>query len=121
MVGLLVGRIAEPADVELGNVTRHALLRRREYRLAVRIGSILVDAPLDLGAEMGNEPLNRPRGRVAERTNRMPFDLLGDVEQHVDLAFLRTPLNHTLHDTPHPSGAFAARRALAAAFVLIKI
>src|SRR3984885_10023838 len=51
----------------------------------------------------------------------MPLDLLGDIEQHVDLAFLRATLDYTLHDTPHPPRAFAARRALAAAFVLIKI
>src|ERR1700735_2185816 len=97
------------------------LLRRGEHRLAVRIGGILVDAPLDLGAEMGDEPLNWPRGCVAERADRMPFDLLGDVEQHVDLAFLRATLNHALHDAPHPSGAFTARRTLAAAFMLIKV
>src|ERR1700735_1948855 len=97
------------------------LLRCRQHRLAVRIDAILVDAPLDLGAEMGDEPLYRPCGRVAEGANCMPFDLLSDVEEHVDLAFLRTTLNHTLHDTPHPSGAFATRCALAAAFVLIKI
>src|ERR1700690_1009547 len=48
----IVRRIAESADVELGNVTHHPLLRRREHRLAVRIGGILIDAPLDLGAEM---------------------------------------------------------------------
>src|ERR1700722_15724168 len=97
------------------------LLRCREHRLAVRIGGILVDAPLNLGAEMGDKPLDRPCGRIAEGANCMPFDLLGDVEEHIDLAFLRTTLNHTLHDTPHPPGAFAARCALAAAFMLIEI
>src|SRR6202034_3077414 len=39
----IVRRITEPADVKLGNVTHHALLRRREHRLAVWIGGILVD------------------------------------------------------------------------------
>src|SRR3984957_9129119 len=117
----IIRRITEPAYVELGNMAYHALLRRGEHRLAVRIGCILVDAPLDLGSEMGDEPLNRPGCGVAEGANRMPFDLLGDVQQHVDLAFLRATLNHALHDAPHPSGAFATGRALAAALMLVEI
>src|ERR1700722_2343508 len=90
----IVRRITEPAYIELGNMAFHALLRRGEHRLAVGGGRILVDATLDLGAEMSDEPLNRPGGCVAERADRMAFDLLGDVEQHVDLALLRATLNH---------------------------
>src|SRR5580693_7204482 len=48
----IVRRITEPADVELGDVARHPLLRRGEHRLAVRVGRILIDAPLVLRAEM---------------------------------------------------------------------
>src|ERR1700722_12611125 len=76
----VIRRITEPAYVELGDMACHALLRRCEHRLAVRIGRILVDATLDLGSEMSDETLNRPRGGVAERADRMPFALLGDVE-----------------------------------------
>ena len=90
-------------------------------RLAVRIGRILVDAPLDLGAEMGDEALDRPGRGVAERADRVALDLLGDVEQHVDLALLRAALGHARHHPPHPAGAFAAGRALAAALVLVEI
>ncbi len=39
-------------------------------------------------------------------------------KQHVDLALLRIALDHTLQHAPHPARAFAAWRALAAAFVL---
>jgi hypothetical protein len=46
------------------------------------------------------------------------FDLLGHVEQHVDLALLGAAFDHALHNAHHPAGAFAARRALAAALVL---
>ena len=33
----------------------------------------------------------------------------------------RVALHHALHHPPHPAGAFAARRALAAAFVLVEV
>src|SRR6185437_5234961 len=91
------------------------LLRRHAHRLAVRIGRILVDAALDLGPEMRDQPLDRPGRRVAERADRMALDQLGDVEQHVDLALLRPALRHAGHHPPHPASALAARRTLAAA------
>ena len=70
---------------------------------------------------MTDEPLDRPRRGIAERADRMPLDLLGHVEQHVDLALLRAPDDHALHDAPHPARPFAAGRALAAAFVTVEI
>src|SRR5580698_2277399 len=117
----IVRRISEPAYVELGDVARHTLLRRHSQRLAVRIGGILIDTPLDLWAEMGDEPLDRPGRGVTESADGVPFDLLGDVEQHVNFTLLRAARDHTLHDAPHPSGAFATGRALTTALVLVKI
>src|SRR5580693_7665174 len=87
------------------------LLRRRRQRFAMRVGRISVDAPLDLGTEMGDEPLDRPGRSVAERADRMTFDLLGDVEQHIDFALLSPAFDHALHDAPHPSRTFATGRA----------
>jgi hypothetical protein len=68
-----------------------------------------------------DQALDRPGRRVAERADRVAFDLLGHVEQHVDLALLGAALGHALHHAPHPAGALAARRALAAALVLVEI
>src|SRR5208337_5509013 len=96
----------------------NALLRRGRQRLAVRVGRILVDAPLDLGAEMGDEPLDRPGRGVAESADRVAFDLLRHIEQHVDFALLRAALGHPADHAPHPARAFAAGRALTAALVL---
>src|SRR3546814_19054016 len=49
------------------------------------------------------------------------FDLLGHVEQRVDLADVGVAGAQPLHHAPHPAGAFAARGALAAAFMLVEI
>src|SRR5690606_14542511 len=54
----------------------------------------------------------------AERADGVALDLLGDLEEHVDLALLRVALHHALEHAHHPAGTFPAWRALAAAFML---
>ncbi len=51
----------------------------------------------------------------------MAFDLGGDFQEGVDLLGIGLPARHPLHHPPHPAGAFAARRALAAALVLVEV
>src|SRR3546814_21055934 len=63
----------------------------------------------DFRAEMLEQPLDRPCGGVAERTDGVAFDLLGDVEQSVDLADVGVAGAQPLHHSPHPAGALAAR------------
>src|SRR3546814_16702284 len=70
---------------------------------------------------MLDQPLDRPCGGVAVRTDGVAFDLLGDVEQSVDLADVGVAGAQPLHHAPHPAGALAARGALAAAFMLVEI
>src|SRR6478672_2282392 len=102
------------------------LLRRYLYRLVqplvpVGVAGVFVDAPLDLRPEVPQQTLHRPGGAVAERADGVALDLLGDVEQHVDLALLGAAVGHAGEHAPHPAHAFAARRALAAALVLVEI
>src|SRR5215475_15449450 len=101
---------------------QHLLLRRLAHS-AVRIciTRVLVDAPLDLGAEVAQQTLDGPCGAIAERTDCMTLDLLCHLHQHVDLALLRAAIRHTGQYAPHPSHALAAWRALAAAFMLVEI
>src|SRR3546814_13080121 len=82
--------------------------------------AILADTAFDFRAEMLDQPLDRPCGGVAERTDGVAFDLLGDVEQSVDLADVGVAGAQPLHHAPHPAGALAARGALAAAFMLVE-
>src|SRR3954454_10702537 len=71
--------------------------------------------------EMRDQALDRPRRRVAERADGMAFDLFGDFQQHVDFALVGATVGHAGQDAPHPARALAARRALAAALVLVEI
>src|SRR3954454_18130302 len=96
-------------------------LRRHAHGLRMRVRRILVDAPLDLGAEVPQQALHRPGRAVAERADGVTLDLLGHFEQHVDLALLGAAFGHAGEHAPHPAHALAARRALAAALVLVEI
>src|SRR3546814_13937383 len=85
-------------------------LLRRLQRLAL----LLRDAPLQLRPEMPDKPLDGPGGGVAEGADCVAFDLLGDVEQRVDLVRLGIAFAKALHDAPHPPGAHPTGGALAA-------
>src|SRR3546814_6465559 len=61
-------------------------LSRRHSFCGLQRAAILADTAFDFRAEMLDQPLDRPCGGVAERTDGVAFDLLGDVEQSVDLA-----------------------------------
>src|SRR6185312_9674386 len=67
--------------------------------------------------EMPDQPLYRPCRGVTQRTDRVAFNLPGHLLQRIDLGRFGTTLHHAHHHAPHPSGAFTARRALAAAFM----
>ena len=58
----------------------------------IRIGGILIDALLDHVTEMANEALDRPGGRIAQCADRMALDLIGDIQQHIDLALFGAAL-----------------------------
>src|SRR4051812_40353202 len=70
---------------------------------------------------MADEALDRPGGRIAQRADSVALDLLGDVEQLIDIRYLRVAFAQPLHHAPHPPGALAARGALAATLMLVEI
>src|SRR5271156_6931988 len=111
--------LLHPSYLARGSIA--SLLCRHAHGVAMWVGRVLINALFDLGPEMSDQALDRPSRRVPERADRMPLDLLGDVEQHVDFFLLRAALGHAGHHAPHPTGALAARRALATALVHIEI
>ena len=78
------------------------------------------DALLDLWPKVAHETLDGPRGGVAERADGMTLDLAAELVDHVDLVAVRLASDKALHHIVEPGGALAARRALAAALVLVK-
>ena len=82
---------------------------------------VAVDARFHLGPEMADQTLHRPGRGIAQRADGVAFDLLGHVEQQIDLALLRLAALQALQHAPHPAAALAAGRALAAALVLVEV
>src|SRR5690242_21104829 len=88
---------------------------RRHEALLVR------DVVLELAAEMLDEALHRQRGSVAERADRAPLDVVGDVRQHVEVLGPAVAVLDAIDHAPHPAGALAAGRALAARFLEVEV
>src|ERR1700684_2864318 len=82
--------------------------------------AVFPDAPLHLGTEMADQPLDRPGGGIAQRADGGALDLVGHSQRHVVSPLLAPPLAHPPHPPPHPPRAFAAGRALSAALVLVE-
>src|SRR5665213_3535783 len=70
---------------------------------------------------MTDQALDRPRRGIAQGADGVALNLLGYFLQKVDFCHFRVAFDHAGHDAPHPAGAFAAGRALAAAFMLVEI
>lgn len=65
--------------------------------------------------------LHRPCCRIAESTDCVPFDLLGQFPHHVNLARNSFALHPTPHDFVQPVAPLPARRALTAALMFVKL
>src|SRR5260221_9525742 len=74
-----------------------SLLRRHLHRLRMRVGAVLVDAPLDLVPEMPKQALHRPSRAVPERANGVALDLSRDLHEHIDLALVRAAFRSEEH------------------------
>src|SRR6056297_3913380 len=103
------------------------LTRSSLMLLAVRYGSrgpavvVLDDAPalvldhvFEFVAEVFQEALHRPRGGVAQRADGVSLDLVGHVEEPVQIARRRLALEHAGQHAVQPARALPAGRALAA-------
>src|SRR5688500_207418 len=97
------------------------LRRHRHYGIPAITRGEVVDALLDLGPEMPDQALHRPSRRVAERADGVALGLHGHFEQEIVLLLLGLATHHARQHTPHPARAFAARRALTAALLLIEV
>ena len=86
-------------------------------------------ATLFIGSAFGNEfifelrdkTLHRPRAGFAEGANRLTArNIVGDLHEIIRVALAAFTVGETMERLAHPKRAFAAGRALAAAFVGVK-
>ena len=82
----------------------------------VRVG----DVPLKLIPEMPDGRRYRPGRCIAQWANGVAFDLALNIPQQIYIAHLAFSKLDVMQNFFHPSGAFAAGRALAAAFVAVE-
>src|SRR3954453_9953096 len=78
------------------------------------------DHVLELVPEMFHETLHRPRRRVAKCTDRVTFDLVGDIHQHVEILFAAFACEDSLQHAIHPAGTFPAWRTLTAGLRVVE-
>lgn len=71
--------------------------------------------------EMTDQTLDGPGSSITQGTNGMPFNLASQLINHVNFGIIGSSLLQSFHDINQPGGAFTARGALAATFMLIKL
>lgn len=76
--------------------------------------------PLKLIAEVADCCRYRPCCRIAERADGIAFYLFGYVYQQVYVVHLTMAILQAVENFLHPAGAFAARAALSAGFVMVE-
>src|SRR3970040_289611 len=76
--------------------------------------AVVVDHVLELVPEMPQKALDGPGRRIAEGADRVAFDLVRDVDEHVELRPLGLAFRDPREHAVEPSRALAARRALSA-------
>mmetsp|Transcript_23146 Transcript_23146/g.39560 ORF Transcript_23146/g.39560 Transcript_23146/m.39560 type:complete len:114 (-) Transcript_23146:11-352(-) len=89
--------------------------------MSLRSDPLVPDPVLDLAPEVLDQPLDRPGRRITQRADRVALDLLGHVQQHIDLLDLCLAAHQPVHHAHHPAGAFAAGGTLAAGLMLIEL
>src|ERR1700722_14665777 len=100
-----------------------AIRLSRDGRLAVQVGgalhdgaTLVLDHVLKFGTEMFQETLHRPCRCIAQRTNRVPFDAIGHIEQQPEILASALAGNDAFQHAIQPAGPFTAGRALTAGF-----
>ena len=79
------------------------------------------DTALHLRPEMPDQALYRPDTTISQRTDRVTFDLLGDIPEHIDFLNLGVSGDHAGHHPIDPAHAFTARRTLTATLMPVEM
>src|SRR5262245_64278721 len=103
------------ATPSISTLTSSSLIGSRgAVRCRLHDAAAVFDVVLELVPEVFHEALHRPGGGIAQRADRVSLDLVGDVDQHVDVGLAALTCQDPLDGAVEPAGPFAARRALPA-------
>src|SRR5215467_2721580 len=115
--------VSLPSMVTFGISGGLSLAKRRRGRIP-RLGhhaALVIDVVLELAAEMLDEALHRQGGGVAERADGAPGDVVGDVDQQVEVLVLSLAVLDAVDHAVEPAGSLAAGRALATGLLEVEI
>src|SRR5882724_440041 len=99
--------VSLPSMVSLGTSGGLSLAKRRRGRIP-RLGhhaALVVDVVLEFAAEMLDEALHRQRGGVAERADGASGDVVGDVDQQIEVLALSLAVLDPVDHAVEPAGA----------------
>src|SRR5262245_21459478 len=82
---------------------------------------LVFDVVGELVAEVLEHALHRHRGGIAERADGATLDVVGHRVEQREVFRATLAVLDAIDHAPQPAGAFAARRALAAALVLVEV
>src|SRR6266481_1959906 len=80
--------------------------------VSLTVSAILVAGLFKFAAVILQERLDRPRGGFAERADRLAVDVVGDLEQQIDVLRSAVACLDTMEHFLHPKRAFPAWCAL---------
>src|ERR1700759_5275623 len=87
-----------------------AIRLSRDGRLAAQVGgalhdgaTLVLDHVLKFRPEMLQETLHRPGRRIAQRTDRVPFDAIGHIEQQAQILAPALPRDNAFQHSIQPS------------------
>lgn len=116
----LVGSLVSRRAVDVATLDARALGPTTEGGFAVLAGEIS-NLGLDLGTEVAHETLDGPGSGLTQSADGVALDLLGELEDHVDLAVLSLASVQTVHHLQQPGGTLTAGSALTAGLVLEEV
>ena len=84
------------------------------------LSMVLVDPVLDLVSVVSDQTLHWPSSSISQGTDRVSFDLLGQLPKHIYFCVVCLPDLHSLECVSQPASSFSARSALSTTFMLVE-
>src|SRR5450759_2011822 len=108
--------IATPSTSMLTNSSAILNLRGGAFRARLSDNALaaMVNHVFKLVTVVLQKTLHGPRCRIAQRTDRVAFDAIGDIQEEVQLLAPGAAGKHAAQQAIHPARALATRRALSA-------